>query len=177
MSGWAQWVACPLLTLPHLPPHLTFFPLTDLICISSFCISCPKFSYFLSLLTSYSCPNVLFCFQVSFKYSTCRAMSMHLCWLLGWPSRKHSRVNLGITGVWKLFSFQMRRRPLSTFVQIFEHVKLSLCSSNLPLDSLHLDATSNWRQSSKVIEGKRPGLSFSLYVQMSRHNDVRTTQL
>ena len=55
-------------------------------------------------------------------------------------SRKHSRVNLGITGVWKLFSFQMRRRPLSTFVQIFEHVKLSLCSSNLPLDSLHLAA-------------------------------------
>ena len=91
------------LSSPHfatdLPPHLTFFPLTDLICISSFCISCPKFSYFLSLLTSYSCPNVLFCFQVSFKYSTCRAMSMHLCWLLGWPSRKHSRVNLGITGV------------------------------------------------------------------------------
>ena len=38
------------------PPSHLFPPHTDLICTSSFCISCPKFSYFLSLLTSYSCP-------------------------------------------------------------------------------------------------------------------------
>ena len=38
------------------PPSHLFPPHTDLICTSSFCISCPKFLYFLSLLTSYSCP-------------------------------------------------------------------------------------------------------------------------
>ena len=65
---------------------------------------------------------------------------MHLCEVPGGASRKHSRVNLPITGFWKLFSFQMWQTPflhLWTLLNICL-VKLSLCSPNPPLDSLHL---------------------------------------
>ena len=65
---------------------------------------------------------------------------MHLCKVPGGASRKHSRVNLPITGFWKLFSFQMWQTPflhLWTLLNICL-VKLSLCSPNPPLDSLHL---------------------------------------
>ena len=41
-------------------------------------------------------------------------------------SRKHSRVNLGITSFWKLFSFQMWRAPLSTFVHLWTFVVLPI---------------------------------------------------
>ena len=54
-------------------------------------------------------------------------------------SRKHSRVNLGITSFWKLFSFQMWRSPfhICASLNICCSLKLSLCSSNPSFDSLH----------------------------------------
>ena len=51
-------------------------------------------------------------------------------------SRKHSRVNLGITSFWKLFSFQMWRAPLSTFVHLWTFVVLSNSHFVLPIRPL-----------------------------------------
>ena len=51
-------------------------------------------------------------------------------------SRKHSRVNLGITSFWKLFSFQMWRAPLSTFVHLWTFVVLSNSHFVLPIHPL-----------------------------------------
>ena len=51
-------------------------------------------------------------------------------------SRKHSRVNLGITSFWKLFSFQMWRAPLSTFVHLWTFVVLSNSHFVLPIPPL-----------------------------------------
>ena len=55
-----------------------------------------------------------------------------------WASRKHSRVNLGITGFWKLFSFQMWQAPFP-HLYIFEHFQTFVWSNShfvLPISDL-----------------------------------------